>query len=410
MVSDVCCPAWLLDRLRQSGGEVPFSLFMQWALHDPDHGAYGSGRLAVGPDGDFATSPSLGEDFAELLVEQLVEWLRSLAKLHPGEPLCVVDVGPGEGTLIAQLIPLLCRKAPELIDHLECVLVECNPGMELRQKQRLGAGAALPCRWTSLDVLKDNPLTGVVVAHELLDALAVERLVLRAGTLQRQMVRLRDEGSPARIHLAEGRFEGELRARFQAECEASGMVIPPAGAEDGWTTEWHASVSPWMRDAAAAVHQGVLLVVDYAFEADRYYTRHRCDGTLLAYQEQVATPEVLRDAGTQDITAHLCVEGVVAAAEINGWIYEGQRRQGEALLALGLAERFSALQSLRADQLGEALRRRETLLRLVDPACLGDLRWMVFHRQSLWPDDGARQCSRLLRDPPQVSAGSSGTA
>ena len=410
MVSDVCCPAWLLDRLRQSGGEVPFSLFMHWALHDPDHGAYGSGRLAVGPEGDFTTSPSLGEDFAELLVDQLVEWLQALAEFHPDDRLSVVDVGPGEGTLTAQLIPLLLSKAPGLVDRLDCVLVECNPGMELRQKQRLGASPAIPCRWSSLEDLRLNPLVGVVVAHELLDALSVERLVLRSDTLNRQMVRLRDEGSSAQIHLAEGPFDGELRARFQSECDRSGMVIPPVGAEDGWTTEWHASVAPWMRDAAAAVKQGVLLVVDYAFEADRYYTCHRSDGTLLAYQQQVATNDVLRNAGTQDITAHLCVDGVVAAAEMHGWMFEGQRRQGEALLALGLAERFSALQSLPAAQLGEALRRRETLLRLVDPSCLGDLRWMVFHRQNERPENALGQLSRLLRDPQQVSAGPLDTA
>ena len=130
MVSDVCCPAWLLDRLRQNGGEVPFSQFMQWALHDPDHGAYGSGHLAVGPQGDFATSPSLGEDFADLLVDQLLDWLGALARLFPGERLSLVDVGPGEGTLTAQLISLLRRKAPAWVDSLDCVLVECNPGME----------------------------------------------------------------------------------------------------------------------------------------------------------------------------------------------------------------------------------------------------------------------------------------
>ena len=161
-----------------------------------------------------------------------------------------------------------------------------------------------------------------------------------------------------------------------------------------------------MRDAAAAVKQGVLLVVDYALEADRYYTCQRSDGTLLAYHEQIATNEVLRNAGTQDITAHLCVEGVVATAEMNGWKFEGQRRQGEALLALGLADRFSALQSLPADQLEEALRRRETLLRLVDPSCLGDLRWMVFHRQNCHQEDSPAPCSRFLRDPSPVTAGS----
>ncbi|MEY4430420.1 MAG: hypothetical protein RLZZ533_356, partial [Cyanobacteriota bacterium] len=53
-------PPWLAERLRSAGGWVPFSTYMQWALHDPQHGAYGSGRLQVGPRGDFATSPSLG--------------------------------------------------------------------------------------------------------------------------------------------------------------------------------------------------------------------------------------------------------------------------------------------------------------------------------------------------------------
>ena len=406
MVSDVCCPAWLLDRLRQTGGETPFSQFMQWALHDPDHGAYGSGHLAVGPQGDFATSPSLGEDPAERLVDQLLDWLGALAELHPRERLSLVDVGPGEGTLTAQLISLLHRKAPTWVDRLECVLVECNSGMERRQKQCIGAFPPIPCRWTSLNVLSQNPLIGVVVAHELLDALSVERLVLRTGRMQRQVVRLRDGGSSAQIHLAEAKFDGELRARFQSECERSGMVIPPAGAQDGWTTEWHACVSPWMRDAAAAVKQGVLLVVDYALEADRYYSCQRSDGTLIAYHEQTATNEVLRNAGTQDITAHLCLEGLVASAEMNGWRFEGQRRQGEALLALGLAERFTALQSLPSDQLGEALRRRESLLRLVDPSCLGDLRWMVFHRQSCHQEDVPEQRSRLLRDPSPVTESS----
>ena len=71
-------PPWLLERLLAKGGEVPFSTYMEWVLHDPQHGAYGSGRLLIGPQGDFVTSPSLGPDFAALLAPQLVEWLRQL--------------------------------------------------------------------------------------------------------------------------------------------------------------------------------------------------------------------------------------------------------------------------------------------------------------------------------------------
>ena len=76
-----------------------------------------------------------------------------------------------------------------------------------------------------------------------------------------------------------------------------------------------------------------------------------------------------------------------AEAERNG----GIGRQGEALLALGLSQRLHGLQqpapsAVRAsgspgsDGLAALLARREALLRLVDPAALGDFRWLAFSR------------------------------
>ena len=60
-------PGWLRQRLQKAGGSVCFSTYMDWVLHDPEWGAYGSGRLRIGPKGDFVTSPSLGGEFAALL-------------------------------------------------------------------------------------------------------------------------------------------------------------------------------------------------------------------------------------------------------------------------------------------------------------------------------------------------------
>ncbi len=55
-------------------------------------------------------------------------------------------------------------------------------------------------------------------------------------------------------------------------------------------------------------------------------------------------------------------------------------RLGEALLALGLAERLYGIQKEFKEDLSNALLRRETLLRLVDPVCLGDFKWFVFNK------------------------------
>ena len=120
------------------GGAVSFSTYMEWVLHDPQHGAYGSGLLRIGPQGDFVTSPSLGSDFAALLAPQLVDWLLALLAdpaMPTGERLALVESGPGEGTLALDLALVLGRDWPGLAERLELVLVEPNPGMAARQRR-----------------------------------------------------------------------------------------------------------------------------------------------------------------------------------------------------------------------------------------------------------------------------------
>ena len=397
---DAPCPEWLWKRLQQHGNRVPFSTFMNWALHDPVHGAYGSGQLRVGQSGDFVTSPSLGEDFSALLADQLIDWLELLAACHPESVLSIVDVGAGEGDLIAQLIPLLEASAAEWLPRLECVLVDINPGMQLRQKQRLHSLGSIPCRWCSLQELARDPVKGIMIAHELLDALPVERLILKGGSLRRQMVALHSsEASEPLLRWDDDPLPSALNAQIKEQTDRGIVELPPRGAEEGWATEWHHSVAPWMKEASAAITDGMLLVVDYALESRRYYAPRRSDGTLLAYRRQAASSDVLRDAGSQDITAHLCLELLIEAASEAGWMIAGQCRQGEALLALGLAERLTALQQLPADQLAEALNRREALLRLVDPSCLGELRWFAFHRFETSGAEQSRFDTRFLREP-----------
>jgi SAM-dependent MidA family methyltransferase len=125
-----------------------------------------------------------------------------------------------------------------------------------------------------------------------------------------------------------------------------------------------------------------LLVIDYALEAWRYYAPQRSAGTLMAYRGQAARADPLQDPGQADLTAHLCIETLERAAAASGWQPLGGCRQGEALLALGLAQRLHGLQS-DPGGLAALLPRREALLRLVDPHALGDFRWLAFSRGGL---------------------------
>ena len=135
---DLCsvpCPAWLVNRIVQAGGSISFHQYMDWALHDQVYGAYASGQLRIGRQGDFATSPSLGADFAQLLAIQLVDWFQQLQqRVDERSSLSLIEVGPGEGELSADLISALVDLFPALIPRLELVLVESNKAMSLRQR------------------------------------------------------------------------------------------------------------------------------------------------------------------------------------------------------------------------------------------------------------------------------------
>ena len=389
-------PQWLRQRLLAAGGSVPFRTYMAWALHDPDHGAYGSGRLRIGRSGDFVTSPSLGSDFAALLAPQLAAWLAELAhelgldlerdaSRHgaggdPPRPLALVETGPGEGELALQLAQALAQGWPQLAACCELVLVEPNGGMAARQRQRL-ASSPLPCRWATAEALAQSPCQGVVLAHEVLDALAVERIRWDGRHWRQQRVALSQEtGWPERLGLVDG---DPLEPQAEPALERLGLWPPDPRRDPGWTTELHPELAPWLATCAAGISRGRLLVIDYALSAERYYAPQRPGGTLMAYRQQEASGDPLRQPGHWDLTAHLCSDTLVWAARRGGWQLMGQRSQGEALLALGLAQRLHGLQTPAAGQrldLATALGRRESLLRLVDPAGLGAFRWFAFNR------------------------------
>jgi SAM-dependent MidA family methyltransferase len=346
---------------------------MEWVLHDPEHGAYASGRLRIGPRGDFTTAPSLGPDFAALLAPQLAQWLLELGE----GPLALVEAGAGEGSLAADLATALAQGWPELARRCELVLVDPSAGLVERQKYRL-AGCPLQIRWSRFEELADAPVTGVLLAHEVLDALAVERIHWDGALWHQQLVTLQQDsqGVPG-LQLAVG---GPLEPGATRQLETLGLLPPGAQRPAGWCSELHPGLAPWLAQAAAALNSGRLLVIDYALEAWRYYAPQRSNGTLLAYRAQQASDDPLLDPGHWDLTAHLCIESLQAAAAAGGWISLGQRRQGEALLALGLAQRLHALQQQNPSELAELLRRREALLRLVDPMALGDFRWLAYSR------------------------------
>jgi len=377
------CPEWLIDRIINSGGSISFYKYMDLVLNDPENGFYSTGRLNIGKDGDFCTSPSLGNDFARLLAIQVVDWLLDLEKSGiESELFSLVEIGPGEGTLSRDLAIAIAEIAPALISKIEFVLVELNVGMRKRQEKVVNNFEGIYCRWCDLEDLILRPVTGVVIANEALDAFPVERLIFTGNKVFRQGVALRKINDEYFLEFVDLKPTTAIMEFLQESNSLLNIEFPPKDICDRWVTEWHCDLPTWFGKLSKVLINGSLLIVDYAMESKRYYNANRKDGTLISYRNQKANTNILKDPGLSDLTAHLCIESTISYALINGWKFMGETRQGQALLALGLSRFLFSLQNTSSQDLSAALNRRESLLRLVDPMGLGEFRWLAFQKDN----------------------------
>ncbi|RYG03145.1 MAG: class I SAM-dependent methyltransferase, partial [Caulobacteraceae bacterium] len=126
----------LRDRLTaqiRASGPLTVAQYMNACLHDPEFGYYAT-RPALGAGGDFITAPLVSQMFGELIGLWAVE---SWTRLGRPSPFRLVEMGPGDGTLMSDLLRA-ARLSPEFTDAADVWLVEVSPPLRDRQRQVLG--------------------------------------------------------------------------------------------------------------------------------------------------------------------------------------------------------------------------------------------------------------------------------
>jgi len=374
-------PDWLVKKIIQMGGIISFYDYMNFVLNDPINGYYGSGKAKLGVRGDFVTSSSLSDDFAFLVGRQIEEWLIQFKSIFlSNQKLAVIEFGAGDGSFMCGLIKYLLGSSKSFLKGVSFIIIEPNKGMVEKQKNKLEdfLNLGIDILWKGLEELEENNIDGIVIANEVLDALPVERITFSKEKLFRQAVSI--DKKSCRLFLDEMPITSELEKSIELAKSELRITIPPKDALEGWTTEWHVDNSEWLKALYGKINNGILLIIDYAKEAEKYYTSRNSDGTMVTYKNQKMMNNILDSPGNCDLTSHLCIETLINDAETLGFNTVGITKQGEALLALGLAERLYGIQKEFKKDLSNALLRREALLRLVDPFCLGDFKWFIFKK------------------------------
>ena len=374
------CPIWLEQKIFDKGGKISFYEFMNIVLNDPIHGYYGSGKAKIGLKGDFVTSPSLSEDFSYLLSKQIEKWvLQILDKINLNKNLTIIEFGAGDGSLLRGIIKYFLNNNKVTLQRISFKIVEINEGMRVKQINLLKdyLEKEIDIKWISFKEFEKNNFDGVVLAHEVLDAFPVERIQYNKGIVYQQIVELNQD---KKLFLNKKPLSEKLIKRINLLKDKLKVCIPPSNAPDEWTNELHVDSYLWLKNIYERLNNGLLLVIDYSLELKRFYSSNKFAGNIVSYNNQKVSNDILKNPGNSDLTTHLCNEILVLDAKMAGFKFNGMVKQGEALLSLGLAEMIFDIQSKYKNNLSKALLKREALLRLVDPICLGDFKWFIFQK------------------------------
>jgi SAM-dependent MidA family methyltransferase len=311
--------------------------------------------------------PDLGAALSRVVAET---WER----LGRPEPFVLREHGAGTGTLAVAILQRLERDGSPLADILRYDPIEIEP-------RRLDAIATRLADIGRADRLVGpdtggQPVVGMVLGNEVLDALPTHRVVMREGMLTELLVgadgdRFVDVEAPPST--------SALAARLSAE----GVAL-----RDGQRGEICLLLDAWIGGAADGLDRGLLLLIDYGYPASELYDPvRRRDGTLRAYLSQRVHDDPYRHVGRQDLTAHVDVSAIERAATGSGLVHLGTTTQAEFLVGAGMQELLQELQADPATTLEGYLAVRSSVMRLLDPTAMGRFRVMGFGRD--WPTGGS---------------------
>ena len=343
--------AHIRAEMNRCGGALPFSRYMELTLYAPGLGYYSAGARKFGAAGDFITAPELSELFSRCLARQCQEVLSH----SRGD---ILELGAGSGLMAATVLRELATlgSLPE-----QYLILEISA--ELRQRQRqtlLNHTPELLDRVHWLDGLPAQPIQGVVLANEVLDALPVERF------------RITPKGpKPLRVRWINDRFQYELGKQDRDLSEWLQTLQQTLGGDlsVGYESERNLYLDGWINSLADCLQQGTILFIDYGYPAREYYHPERRTGTLLCHYRHHAHDDPFFYPGLQDITASVDFTALAEAVLNANLDLQGYTSQNYFLFGCGL-ERL-LVETDPSDQRAY-LRLAQQVKQLTLPGAMGD--------------------------------------
>ena len=335
----------IAKRIKQDG-PLTVAEYMGLCLGHPKYGYYIT-RDPFGEAGDFTTAPEISQVFGEMIGAWLVQLWRDIQK---PKSFTLLELGPGRGTLMADILRITSKIAPDFYRAADVHLVETSPVLKEKQAETLKDHDV---NWHSdlSDVDFNRPL--LCITNEFFDALPVHQFIWSDAkkSWQERYVGLSTENA-LEWHVSSPSFDPRFIQPEPMPREGDVMEFSPLSV----------SIMKNLCDVIAATGGG-LLAVDYGYANSTY------GNTLQALSgHQYCNP--LKNPGEADITYHVDFERLAQiATELN---LEAMPiiGQGAFLTALGAEYRAEQLCSL---NVGDQKDIMSGVRRLIDADQMGRL-------------------------------------
>lgn len=253
-------------------GPMTVAQYMREVLTHPLEGYYVK-RPALGAKGDFITSPEISQMFGECMAVWIImEW----QKMGAPKPLQLVELGPGRGTLMLDVLRTFLKLCPGDLPSISVHLVEINETLRKLQEATLCSSFHSKPEASDTDVfyhsgvskfgpevkwyrsLSDVPEGfSFFLAHEFFDALPVHQFLRHQNSWLEVLVDV-DETQAEALRFVKSRHR-----------TSSSVLVHPEERRDAVEVSPRTGVLVKEVSERIVRFGGSLLVVDYGHNGDK---------------------------------------------------------------------------------------------------------------------------------------------
>ncbi|MFD1736532.1 class I SAM-dependent methyltransferase [Bacillus salitolerans] len=301
-------------------GCISYADFMELALYHPSAGYYMKGQTKIGKSGDFYTSSSVSDVFAEIIGTKLVQLIQKGLV-----PPIILEIGGGNGTFAKQVLHTWKELSPDTFIKGKYILIEASPFHKELIQEQLQEFDNVELFNQIKDAKECFPtFKGIIFSNEFFDALPVHVIKKQNGAFHEIMI---------------GRVGAELVEMVTPLCNDQILsFVEKYGVElkEGQRYEIPLVMDFLFLELSSWVEEGLVITIDYGYSDHEWGLPFHSQGSLRGYYKHQMIEDPLKNVGEMDLTTHIHFDKLIKAGEWAGFTDQRLVRQDEFLIESGI--------------------------------------------------------------------------